>query len=69
MDAYIPCLKTRGFTRRCVKKSKSARALPEKALKDAITFIGAKEKGITKKWLEFFGKNQKPSFEKITRKI
>lgn len=51
-----------------VKKSKG-KMLPDKILKDAISFVKAKEKGITTKWFEFFGKKQKPAFEKITRKI
>lgn len=43
--------------------------LPDKILKDAFKFVDSKHKEITNKWFEFFGKKQKPKFEKITRKL
>lgn len=53
-----------------IKKVKGKKPLPPKLLADAEKFAKVKEKGITKKWLEFFGKNQNsPKFERITKKV
>ncbi len=35
----------------------------------AIKFVNLKESSITKKWMDFFAKNKKPTFEKITKRI
>lgn len=52
-----------------VKSIKGKKPLTEKQISDAMRLAKVKESDITNKWLDFFAKHKKPTFEKITKKI